>query len=100
MKKLSVLLLLALLLSMLLVSTVVQAAPSDKACWGQASKVFAQTGEMGEHSSQFPTPRVGLANLARALYDQGVIGAPTMQALGAIVAAELGLEIDACMSTP
>ncbi|NIP78856.1 MAG: hypothetical protein GWM90_06510 [Gemmatimonadetes bacterium] len=72
-------------------------AASEDACWGQATKVFARLGEMGEHASQQPTPRVGLANLARALYEAGVIDEPTMQALGAFVAAELGLDIDACM---
>lgn len=65
-------------------------------CWGQASAVFAQMGEMGEHSSSFDTPRLGLRNLARALYDQGVLENDTMQALGAFVAYELGLTIEAC----
>jgi hypothetical protein len=72
------------------------AAPSSNACWGQASKVFAQMGLMGEHSSSFATPRLGLRNLARALAAEGVIPDDSMQALGAFVAAELGLEIDAC----
>jgi hypothetical protein len=73
------------------------AHPSNPAsCWGQASAVFAQMGEMGEHSSSFETPRLGLRNLARALYAQGVIEDDTMQALGAFVAAELGLDIEAC----
>jgi hypothetical protein len=73
------------------------ATPNSQACWGQATKVFAATGELGQHASSQPTPRVGLANLARALFDQGVIPAPTLQALGAFVAAQLGLSIDACM---
>lgn len=34
--------------------------PNDRACWGQATKVFAQTGEIGEHASAQPTPRLGL----------------------------------------
>lgn len=68
-----------------------------KACWGQATAVYAAMGEMGEHASQQPTPRLGLANLARILYDMGVIEAPTMQALGAFVAELEGLSIDACM---
>jgi hypothetical protein len=96
-KKLSVLLVLTLLVSMLLVSTVAYAAPSDRACWGQATKVFVQLEDMGEHSSQQETPRLGLRNLARSLYEQGIIEADTMQALGAFVAAELGYSIDACM---
>lgn len=74
----------------------VSAAPDAKACWGQASQVFAQMGAMGEHSSSFPTPRAGLRNLARLLSDAGVIPDDSMQALGAFVAAELGLEIESC----
>jgi hypothetical protein len=73
------------------------AGANPKACWGQASAVFAQMGEMGEHSSQQPTPRLGLANLARALYDAGAIDEPSMAELGQFVAAELGLSIDACL---
>jgi hypothetical protein len=88
-----------LLMTVLLLSAVSFAPASAQApasCWGQASAVFAQMGAMGEHSSSFDTPRLGLRNLARALYDQGVIEDDTMQALGAFVASELGLTIEAC----
>ena len=70
---------------------------NDKACWGQASAVFAQMGEMGIHSSEQSEPRAGLANLARLLYELEMIEDDTMQALGAFVAEGYGLEIDACM---
>jgi hypothetical protein len=70
--------------------------PNENACWGQASAVFAQMGEMGEHASSFDTPRLGLRNLARDLYARGIIPDDTMQALGAFVATELKLSIDAC----
>jgi hypothetical protein len=75
------------------------AAPeaSPRSCWGQATQVFARMGAMGEHSSGFDTPRLGLRNLARALYEQGVLEDDSLQALGAFVARELGLEIDACL---
>ena len=73
------------------------ATPNPQSCWGQATAVFAATGELGQHASSEPTPREGLANLARALFDQGVIPAPTLQALGAFVSTQLGLSIDACM---
>lgn len=99
-KKLSVLAVVfvsALLLSVGFAPTDVQAAPSDKACWGQATKVFAQSGQMGEHASRQDNPRLGLRNLARALYEQGILEDDTMQALGAFVAGELGLSIEACM---
>lgn len=71
-------------------------AAAPQACWGQASKVFAETGEMGAHSSDQATPRLGLRNLARSLEEGGVIADDSMAALGAFVAAELGLSIDAC----
>lgn len=70
-----------------------QAAP---ACWGQASAVFAQTGQMGTHSSSQANPRLGLRNLARALAEAGVLPDDSMESLGAFVATELGLSIDAC----
>jgi hypothetical protein len=72
------------------------AGASEQACWGQATKVFAQTGVMGQHASEQATPRVGLRNLARALADQGVIEDDSMASLGAFVAAELGLDVAAC----
>ncbi|MEZ4663081.1 MAG: hypothetical protein R2911_36495 [Caldilineaceae bacterium] len=73
-------------------------AGNENACWGQATAVFAHTGVMGEHASQEPTPRMGLHNLAVALYDAGIIEDDSMAALGAFVASALGLSIDACGS--
>lgn len=78
----------------------VPAFAQGNSCWGQASAVFAQMGLMGEHSSQQEEPRLGLANLARALYDAGVLAEPTLAALGAFVANELGLSIDRCTDSP
>lgn len=88
-----------LLIVVLVLSTATVAAGTDtpKACWGQATAVFAQTGIMGEHASQQPTPRLGLRNLARALAEQGVIPDDSMQALGEFVVADLGLDVSACM---
>jgi hypothetical protein len=70
---------------------------NENACWGQATRVFAQMGEMGQHASQQPTPRIGLRNLARALYADGLLPDDSLQALGAFVAEALGLRIDACL---
>ena len=81
----------------LLSATPVLADADDSACWGQASAVYAQTGVMGEHASQEPTPRIGLRNLARSLYEANMIAEPTMEALGQFVASAEGLSIDACM---
>lgn len=77
------------------VSLVVQAG--DQACWGQATRVFAALGVMGEHASSYETPRLGLRNLARSLYEAGLLADDSMQALGAFVAAAEELSIDACM---
>ena len=73
-----------------------QRAPFES-CWGQATRVFAEMGEMGEHASEQTNPRAGLRNLARLLYDDGVLVDDTMSALGQFVADELGLSTDACM---
>lgn len=80
----------------LLVAAPTAAAAADPSCWGQATKVFAATGEMGPHSSEQPTPRVGLRNLARSLADAGIIDDDSMASLGVFVSTELGLSIDAC----
>jgi len=72
------------------------AVAAEAACWGQASAVYARMGLLGEHSSQQPTPRVGLRNLARALADVGLIPDDSMASLGAFVANELGLSVEAC----
>ena len=84
-------------MAMMVPAASAMAGPADAACWGQASKVFARMGEMGEHSSSFETPRLGLRNLARALYDNGDIEDDSMQALGAFVAQAEELSIEACM---
>ncbi|MDT8305110.1 MAG: hypothetical protein RRC07_04185 [Anaerolineae bacterium] len=99
MKKL-VVVMLVVMMSLLVFATVQASTDQEDACWGQASAVFAATGVMGQHSSD-PTdgedqPRVGLRNLARSLYDQGVIADDSMASLGAFVAAAEGLSIDAC----
>lgn len=85
----------ALLISSFAFAALAQAA--DPNCWGQATKVFAATGAMGEHASQQETPRDGLHNLAVALYKDGVLPDDSLAALGAFVAELEGLSIDACM---
>jgi len=87
-----------LALAMVLTAGAENALARDRSCWGQATAVFAQMGEMGEHASEQATPRLGLANLARELYDAGVLDEPTLSALGAFVADELGLTIQRCQS--
>jgi hypothetical protein len=40
--------------------------PDSPSCWGAASADFAQSspGALGEHASSFPTPRLGIGNVA------------------------------------
>lgn len=97
MKKIMLGLVFALLLSVGFMPATTQAAYDEQACWGQATKVFAMTGEMGKHASQQPTPRAGLKNLANALYANGDIDEPTLQALAAyVLAADPTLSLEPC----
>lgn len=70
---------------------------SDQACWGEATQALARLGEMGYHASQQPTPRLGLRNVARLLYDLGVLPDDSLQALGAFLSSALGMSIDSCL---
>jgi hypothetical protein len=85
-----------LLASVALTGDVASAGPASASCWGQASATFARSGEMGEHSSSFETPRLGLRNLARSLYEQGVLPDDSMRSLGVFVTGELGYPVEAC----
>jgi hypothetical protein len=88
-------LLVAVMIALGSVSVLADSPPSN-VCWGQASAVFAQMGEMGEHSSSYDTPRLGLRNLARMLYNAGIIEDDSMAALGQFVAEAEGLSVEAC----
>jgi len=96
MKKIIVALALASLFALMIMPA--SAKAYTNACWGQATAAFAQLGEMGDHASQQPTPRLGLDNLADELYEAGVIDAPNLQALGAfLVSIDPDLTVEACM---
>ena len=83
--------------SLVLAFSVFPAGAYTDACWGQATATFAQMGEMGTHASQQAEPRAGLANLAVLLYNDGVLDAPTMQALGAyLVSIDPDLTVESC----
>lgn len=98
-KKLTSIVVMSCVAAMPIVGTAIPESP-QQTCRGQASKVFAQTGAMGEHASQQPSPRLGLRNPARALYEAGVIPDDSMYSLGVFVSYELELSIDACMTMP
>ena len=74
-----------------------RAARSDKACWGEATEALARLGEMGYHASHQDSPRLGLANIARVLYEAGVLADDSLQALGAFLSSALGLSIESCL---
>lgn len=97
MKKVIVVLALVFLFALLLGQSPAKAYTD--ACWGQATAVFARMGEMGIHASQQAEPREGLGNLANRLYyEEGVLDAPTLQALGAfLVSIDPDLTVEACM---
>jgi hypothetical protein len=60
---------------------------SDSNCWGVVSAQLAQVeGGLGDHTSSQSNPRLGLGNVARIFYEQGLIGEPTLSALGSFLA--------------
>ncbi len=77
--------------------TVQPSSRNQHACWGEATQVFAQMGELGAHASEQATPRLGLRNVARALFELGIIADDSLQALGAFLSAALGLSIESCL---
>ncbi len=74
-----------------------RAARSDQACWGEATEALARLGQMGYHASHQDTPRLGLANVARLLYEAGVLADDSLQALGAFLSSAFGLSIESCL---
>ncbi len=47
------------------------AQPANPNCWGVVSSQRAQQGGLGEHSSSFDEPRLGLGNVARLVLGEG-----------------------------
>lgn len=99
MKRLIATLLLSVLMLAAVSTTVGASAPSgvNEACWGQATAIFAKSGEMGYHASQEETPRMGLHNLAVLLADLGIIEDDSLYSLALFVTADWNLTIDACL---
>ena len=40
------------------------APPANPSCWGEAAADLAESGAMGDHSSSFDEPRLGIGNVA------------------------------------
>jgi len=43
------------------------ATPTNPNCFGKGASQLGQAGEMGEHSSSFDEPRLGIGNVAEAV---------------------------------
>ena len=81
--------------SVLLITSPTIAAPASQSksqtgsnnCWGVVSAQLAQVeGGLGDHTSSQSNPRLGLGNVARLFYEQGLIDSPTLSALGSFLA--------------
>lgn len=66
------------------------AVPDDSVpanCWGVVTSQFAKADRgIGEHSSSQTNPRLGLGNVAKALFEAGLIDDPHVSDLGALLA--------------
>lgn len=66
------------------------AVPDDSVpanCWGVVTSQFAKADRgIGEHSSSQTNPRLGLGNVAEALFEAGLIDDPHVSDLGALLA--------------
>ena len=49
------------------VQVAVGAPPSNPNCFGKGASQLGQAGDMGEHSSSFDEPRLGIGNVAEAV---------------------------------
>src|SRR5438309_9608944 len=81
--------------SVLLIASPTFAAPASQSksqtgtnnCWGVVSAQLAHVeGGLGDHTSSQSNPGLGLGNVARLFYEQGLIDAPTLSALGSFLA--------------
>jgi hypothetical protein len=59
--------------------------PTNPNCFGKGASQLGQAGEMGDHSSSFDEPRLGIGNVAEALTDTHQPGE-----LGVLLGADCG----------
>ena len=77
----------ALTLAAVSVGSAAAAQPSNPNCWGVVSAQRATTvGDVGEHASAQSTPRLGLGNTARLLFELGLSGGEHVSDLGSALA--------------
>jgi hypothetical protein len=74
-------------LAALSVAPAAAAQPANPECWGVVSAQRAiADGGIGEHSASQSTPRLGLGNTARLLFDIGLTGGSHVSDLGSALA--------------
>jgi hypothetical protein len=79
----------SLLVLLFAVSTAFAAGPANPNCWGVVTAQRATAlHDIGTHASSQTSPRLGLGNFARLLFDLGLTAGPHISDAG-IVAAEL-----------
>ncbi len=73
------------------------AGPANPSCWGTVSAQRAtSTHDIGEHASAQSTPRLGLGNTARLLFDLGLTSGPHVSDLGSTLAELDGIDATSC----
>lgn len=71
--------------------------PAHPDCWGVVTSQRAVAeGDIGQHAAAQETPRAGLGNVARLLYDLGISNGPHVSDLGSALASLDGLDSTFC----
>ena len=71
--------------------------PANPNCWGVVTSQRATTEhDIGQHASSQDEPRLGLANVARLLYELGLTDGPHVSDLGSFLAEMDGLDATHC----
>ena len=84
-------------LAMAAVAPAAAAAPANPNCWGVVSAQRATTlHDIGEHASAQSTPRLGLGNTARLLFEIGLTAGPHVSDLGSGLATLDGIPETSC----
>jgi hypothetical protein len=86
-----------LLLVLLVASTAMGASPANPECWGVVTAQRAEAlHDIGTHSSSQDTPRMGLGNFARFLFDLGLTAGTHISDTATVAAAIDGIPETSC----
>ena len=82
---------------LLVVPALADGRPGNPECWGRVTAQRASTThDLGEHSSGQSEPRLGLGNVAHALFELGLTSGPHVSDLGSFLAAVDELDATRC----